>query len=74
MHVLHQRRLACENSLFEIFWDDVGQKNAEIIRNYLVVAPKTITGDLVTGVAGLPIVDGKLGLLRIYRHPIQRQL
>ena len=65
LEALHQRRLACENSLFQILWDDVPQKNVEIIRNYLVVAPKTITGDLVTGVAVLPIVDGKLGLLHI---------
>lgn len=73
-HVLHQRRLACENSRFEIFLDDVEDANGEIIHNYLVVAPKIKTGDLITGVAVLPIVDGKLGLLHIYRHAIQRHL
>lgn len=72
--VLRQRRLACENSRFEIFLDDVEGANGEIVRNYLVVAPKIKTGDLVTGVAVLPVVDGKLGLLRIYRHAIQRHL
>ena len=71
---LRQRRLACENSRFEIFLDDVESANGEIIPNYLVVSPKVKTGDLVTGVAVLPVVDGKLGLLRIYRHPIQRHL
>lgn len=71
---LRQRRLACENSRFEIFLDDVEGANGEIVRNYLVVAPKIKTGDLVTGVAVLPVVDGKLGLLRIYRHAIRRHL
>lgn len=73
-YVLRQRRLACENSRFEIFLDDVEDANGEVIRNYLVVAPKIKTGDLITGVAVLPIVDGKLGLLHIYRHAIQRHL
>ena len=72
--ILRQRRLACENSRFEIFLDDVESANGEIILNYLVVSPKVKTGDLVTGVAVLPVVDGKLGLLRIYRHPIQQHL
>lgn len=74
LHVLHQRRLACENSRFEIFLDDVEYTNGAIIQNYLVVAPKIKTGDLITGVAVLPIVNGKFGLLRIYRHAIQRHL
>ena len=71
---LRQRRLACENIRFEIFLDDVENPNGEIVRNYLVVAPKVRTGELITGVAVLPEVDGKLGLLRIYRHAIQRHL
>jgi ADP-ribose pyrophosphatase len=71
---LRQRRLACENIRFEIFLDDVENPNGEIVRNYLVVAPKVRTGELITGVAVLPEIDGKLGLLRIYRHAIQRYL
>lgn len=38
LHVPHQRRLACENSRFEIFLDDVQNSNGEIIRNNLVAA------------------------------------
>src|SRR3990167_6440990 len=71
---LRQRRLACVNIRFEIFLDDVENPNGEIVQNYLVVAPKIRTGDLITGVSVLPVMDGKLGLLRIYRHAIQRQL
>ena len=40
--------------------------------DYLVVAPKRVAADLVTGVAILPVFEGKIGLLRIYRHPIGR--
>lgn len=71
---LRQRRLACENIRFEVFLDDVENPNGKIVQNYLVVAPKVRTGELITGVAVLPEVDGKLGLLRIYRHAIQRYL
>lgn len=73
-YVLRQRKRACENTRFEVFLDDVECPDGAIIPNYLVVAPKTKTGDLITGVAVLPIVDGKLGLLHIYRHAIQRHL
>lgn len=71
---LRQRRLACENIRFEVFLDDVENPNGEIVHDYLVVAPKVRTGELITGVAVLPEVDEKLGLLRIYRHAIQRYL
>ncbi len=71
---LRRRRLACENIRFEIFLDDVENPSGEIVHDYLVVAPKVRTGELITGVAVLPEVDGKLGLLHIYRHAIQRYL
>jgi ADP-ribose pyrophosphatase len=74
IQTLRRRRLACENRRFEIFLDDVEGENGEIIRDYLVVAPKIKTGDLVSGVAVLPVVDGKFGLLHIYRHAVSRHL
>jgi len=73
-YVLRQRKLVGENIRFEIFLDDVEDENGKVIRNYLVVAPKIRTGDLITGVSVLPVMDGKFGLLCIYRHAIQRQL
>lgn len=69
-----RRQLACENSRFEVFLDDVEDANGATIRDYLVVAPRIKTGDLITGVAVMPVVEGKLGLLHIYRHAIQRHL
>jgi ADP-ribose pyrophosphatase YjhB (NUDIX family) len=66
------RRLVCENSQFHIFFDELTLKGRTTIRDYLVVAPKGMTADLVTGVAILPIYNHKIGLIRIYRHPLER--
>jgi ADP-ribose pyrophosphatase len=67
---LTNRKLVCENSQFHIFFDELTLQGRSSIRDYLVVAPKRVAADLVTGVAILPIVDGKIGLIRVYRHPI----
>jgi ADP-ribose diphosphatase len=66
------RTLACENSQFHIFFDELSLKGRTTITDYLVVAPKRVAADLVTGVAILPVFEGKIGLLWIYRHPIGR--
>jgi len=65
------RRLACENEKFFIYFDHVIDKAGDEVKNYLVVAPKITGKNLVTGVAVLPIVDGQIGLVRIYR-PVLR--
>jgi len=69
--VLTKRRLACENSRFSVFLDEITCQVWPSILDYLVVAPKQLADNLVAGVAVLPIVDDKIGLLRIYRHAIQ---
>jgi ADP-ribose pyrophosphatase len=66
------RKLVCENSQFYIFFDELTLQGRTNVSDYLVVAPKRVASNLVTGVAILPIVDGKIGLIRIYRHPIQQ--
>jgi ADP-ribose pyrophosphatase len=66
------RKLVCENSQFHIFFDELTLQGRTTVSDYLVVAPKRVAADLVTGVAILPVVDGKIGLIRIYRHPIQQ--
>jgi len=69
--VLTKRRLACENSRFSVFLDDVEYQGRLAVSDYLVVAPKQLADHLVAGVAVLPIVDGNIGLLHIYRHALQ---
>ena len=71
---IHKRRLACENSKFEVFFDDIEASNGERIEDYLVVAPRQRTKKRVTGVAILPIRNGKIGLIQMYRHGIQKDV
>ncbi len=66
----HCRRLVCENSKFEIFFDHIEDNAGFSVPNYLVVAPKQRAENLITGTAVLPVMDGKILLLKIYRHPI----
>jgi ADP-ribose pyrophosphatase len=66
------RKLVCENSQFHIFFDELTLQGRMTVSDYLVVAPKRVAADLITGVAILPVIDGKIGLIRIYRHPIQQ--
>ncbi len=67
---LHKRILIFENSKNEVFSDYIEWKDGQSVPDYLVVAPKVKTKDLVTGVSILPIFEGKLGLIKVYRHAI----
>ena len=64
------RRLVCENTKFNVFFDHVLDQNGFEVPNYLVVSPKQQTQYLVSGVAILPIIDGKVGLVKIFRPAI----
>lgn len=68
--VLRERRSLAENQVFRIYFDHVVDANGIEVPNYLVVAPKHQSADLVTGVSVLPLVGGKVGLLYLYRHAI----
>src|SRR3989344_7054549 len=69
--VRQARRLACSNSRFDVYLDDIETVDGRGVRDYLVVAPRVRSANLVTGVGVLPVHEGKFGLLRIYRHAIQ---
>jgi ADP-ribose pyrophosphatase len=66
-----KRKLICENSRFSVFFDELECQGQPSVADYLVVAPKLFINNLVTGVAVLPICDGKIGLIKAYRHAIQ---
>jgi 8-oxo-dGTP pyrophosphatase MutT (NUDIX family) len=68
--ILHKRRLVCENSKNEVYFDHIEWKDGQTVPDYLVVAPKVKTGNMVTGVSVLPVIQGKFGLIRVYRHAI----
>ena len=64
------RKKVCENSLMEVFFDHLLGEGGYEIENYLVLSPKKKTEGLVGGVAVLPIFEGQIALINIYRHPI----
>lgn len=67
------RKLVCENSLFNVFFEKVKSSDGKVIPNYLVVSPKHKSKKMVSGVSILPIIGNKFALLRIYRYPIQEE-
>jgi len=67
---LLKRALIFENSKNKVFSDHIEWGNGQSVKDYLVVAPKAKTPDLITGVSILPVFQGKFGLISIYRHPI----
>lgn len=65
------RHLACSNSRFDVYLDDVETADGHAVHDHLVVVPRVCAENLVTGVGILPIQGGNFGLLRIYRHAIE---
>jgi ADP-ribose pyrophosphatase len=71
---LKQRRRACGNRLFDVYLDHLAHADGTEVRDYLVVAPTQVSGDLVSGVSVMPVLDGQIGLLRVYRHAVARSV
>jgi len=67
---LINRKLGCANRLIEVYLDDVAGQSSETVLDYIVVSPRQKSKNYVTGVAILPILDGALGLLQVYRYPV----
>jgi 8-oxo-dGTP pyrophosphatase MutT (NUDIX family) len=65
------RHLACENEKFFVYFDHVVDKEGSEVLEYLVVAPKNAGKNLVSGVAILPVIEGQVGLIRIYRPALR---
>jgi len=72
MFKLKKRTLVLDHRLYDIYYDDVEFGNKETISDFLVVAGKNRSKEFLTGVAILPIFEGKIGLIKIYRHPVER--
>ncbi len=68
---ISKRRLVCENSRFSVFLDTIEVDGEIAIEDYMSVSPKSCNDGQITGVITLPVMDGKYGLLKIYRPPIK---
>jgi ADP-ribose pyrophosphatase len=60
------RRLVAENKVWNVYFARVIE-GERVTPDYLVVEPKHRIAESVTGVCVLPIMDGKIGLVRIHR-------
>lgn len=67
---LKQRKTACENSLFTVFFDHLVDGEKTLVEDYLVLEPKVKNEDGISGVAILPVKDNRFGLVNVYRHPV----
>ena len=68
---LVSRTLVFENSVLTVFADHITDAS-QSVPAFLTVVPRCITEDLVIGIAVLPVQEGRLGLLRVYRHALGR--
>ena len=68
---IRNRKYICENARFNVFLDHVKGNNGQTVYDYLIVAPKLIASNMITGIAILPVLKGKFGLIKVYRHAIQ---
>jgi ADP-ribose pyrophosphatase len=64
------RKEVCRNSVFTVYFDHIRDVAGNEVPNYLTVVPNHRAADGVTGVAVLPVREGRFGLIRIYRHSI----
>ncbi len=65
-HRIVSRRVALTNSRFDVLLDHVEGPGGGV-PNYLMVRPKIRHADLIAGVCVLPVVDGRIGLMRVHR-------
>lgn len=64
------RREVCRNSVFTVYFDHIRDAAGNEVTDYLTVVPHHRSADGVTGVAVLPVLENKIGLIRIYRHSL----
>jgi ADP-ribose pyrophosphatase YjhB (NUDIX family) len=62
------RRVACTNSRFEVYFDRVSLPNGGELNDFITVRPRVQDENGIAGVIVLPEVNGKVGLMRTYRH------
>ena len=70
---LKSRRTVFENSVFHVYSDWIVDPEGRQVQDYLVVAPRIVSADLVTGVTVLPIWNDHVVLLRTFRHAVGRE-
>jgi 8-oxo-dGTP pyrophosphatase MutT (NUDIX family) len=66
------RELFKENQVFNLFFEHLIDDRGNEVKEYFILEPKNIRDDRVAGVGILPIFEGKVGLIEIYRPALKR--
>jgi 8-oxo-dGTP pyrophosphatase MutT (NUDIX family) len=66
-----KRTLFYQNMVFNFFLDHVKDDKGNEVKEYFVMQPKNIRSDLSGGVAILPVINGQIGLVQLYRIPLR---
>jgi ADP-ribose pyrophosphatase len=62
------RRLAAENSKWQVYFDHLADARGNEVKDYLVIESPSPRTDHITGVGVVPVVDEQFALLQCYRH------
>ena len=62
------RRTVIENLRFEICLDTLEAETGEKVDDFLIVKPKVLDQNKISGICILPEVGGRIGLMEGYRH------
>jgi 8-oxo-dGTP pyrophosphatase MutT (NUDIX family) len=68
------RKLVCQNSRFDVFFDSIELSGGEMVPDYMIVRPRIQDKTGVAGVLVLPVLAGKVGLMYCYRHQLKKSL
>lgn len=66
------RSTVFENMVFSVFADHIVDRSGHQVERYLSVVPKHLVAGAIAGVAVLPVNGAKVGLIRVFRHPLDR--
>lgn len=70
-----RRQVVCENRHFQVCFDVVtAPDEGGTIDDFLIVRPKTQSAGLIVGVCVLPVVEGRIGLMRGFRHQLDQEV
>lgn len=69
---LLSRSLVFENTVFSVFADHIVDNSGHQVERYLSVLPKCLVDDTIAGVAVIPVANERIGLIRVFRHPVGR--
>ena len=72
--ILKERRIAAQNSRWRVYFDHLVDDGGNEVRDYLVLDGYPPRPGRIAGVDVLPVLGDKVILLRVYRHPIGREL